>query len=125
MAEDFAELDKIAPLFQALTKPQAGIKPSCDMMSDAIVWLDEVPFDNPTDWSIIRSIQHYRMGLIIQEPRPQYEAHWHYARKRFPNWIGFAEERCTPNEALALMYRAWRAKSEDDIKKLNEWFGVS
>ena len=103
--EWFENLATIASEFNALTK-SADAKLQYDLFADAISWSDELPSGASGDsLYLFRSLVHYRTGLIINEPKPAGHPFWLSAKEAFPNWPGFDEDRCRPDEKLADFYR--------------------
>lgn len=95
----------------------AGSEPLYDMMSDALIWRDELPPSagspstcdtDPLD--VVRYLWHHRTRLVPQQPSPYGEA-WERVKSLAPNWIGLAASRCTPCDALAMRFEQLRRKS--------------
>jgi hypothetical protein len=103
--EWIARLAEIAHAMNGLAKsPNATV--GYELLSDSLWWSDELPADGPTlGEDCLRLILNYRTGLIINQPKPEFLGYWHAAKRAFPKWPGFAVERCTPDEALAAIYR--------------------
>lgn len=98
-----------------------GSDPFYDMMSDALVWRDEVPLSagspptcdtDPLD--VLRYVWHHRTRLILQQPSPYGET-WDRVKSLAPNWIGFGASRCTPCDALARRFEQLSRKSQQSL----------
>jgi hypothetical protein len=79
-------------------------RPQYDLMSDAVIWPDEVPIEeNPSAWWDVRPIWHLRTRIVLGlETSPP--ALWIDARREFPSWIGFLPERSEPTPTLRETY---------------------
>jgi hypothetical protein len=92
------------------------------MLADALIWLDEqwplldLPFEVI---STMRTLFHYRTGLILGEPR-RGRGCWEMGKRLFPRWVGFHPSRCKPSRWRTALYRAASAEA---IRQLEEDFG--
>lgn len=93
--------------------------PIYDMMADSLNWADETTHDTPieTVWAL-RAVRHYRTSLMLGSPAEKYIAVWDAAVKLFPNWVGFMTSRCQPDNHLAQIFSAAKAKADAEIDKL-------
>ena len=120
-------LARIAPLMRDLIpSPLATV--SYDVMSDSLIWSDEIPdiriLSKVEGWGILRFVLHYRTtGLILGDLSPeqfvgltpeQYRDLWDEAGRLFPGWPGFAPERCSPDHRLAYYFLSAPSKRELD-----------
>ncbi|PTY03064.1 hypothetical protein DB346_07365 [Verrucomicrobia bacterium LW23] len=86
--------------------------PSYEWMSGALIWDDEEPLRNPQQWKgltmdelgCLRALLAHRTALIVGNGDARFAELWAQAKAQYPGWIGFAPERCTPNEVLAAVY---------------------
>ena len=85
---------------------------SYDLLSDALVWSDEFPTVSALEFnerfSNIRFLFRYRTTLILQSPDEQYESLWNLAGSLFPNWPGFADDRCQSSQQLIDLFHQQR-----------------
>ena len=81
---------------------------------DGLVWSDEVPKSPLSDEQeqVVRYLFQYRTGLIMGESNPTLEPLWNNSMRAFPNWPGFAPERCTQSEELSRFVTHARQKLE-------------
>ena len=89
------------PVFNSLPHRQSSTF-EYQGVCDGLVWSDEVPKSQLTDEQeqILRYLFLYRTGLIMGETNPSLEPLRNSSIHAFPNWPGFAPERCSPNEEL-------------------------
>ncbi len=85
--------------------------------SDALVWSDELPQNGFEDSEQgLRSEQallylfRYRTSVILGKPIEVIQPYWEIARKLFPSWPGFANERCKCSETLTAYVREARGE---------------
>lgn len=79
-----------------------------DGLADAIWWSDEMllwPRPNAAEDDALRSLLHFRTTLILGQPDESVRSFWTVAQASFPNWIGFAPDRTTPNPKLVEYHR--------------------
>ena len=85
--------------------------PFYDLMSGAFIWSDEkVHGLGVNEMGCLRAICRYRTSLIVQEVDKRFEFLWNEFKQKYPEWIGFRLERCSPNETLTAQYREIRKK---------------
>jgi hypothetical protein len=115
-------LARIAPIMKRL-KRKADAEPGYDMMSDGLIWTDEIPFPDGRvlfkipNWSVIRFVFHSRTRLILGEPiNADYRQICEEAKRRFPKWPGFALERSSSR--FADLYYELRAVSRCEWKEI-------
>lgn len=110
-----SQLEVIAPLLTSLPyRDDATL--TYDVMSDAIVWSDEIPDIHASslrmrDLWCLRPVLRYRTGLILGSPDTRFELHWNRALELFTHWPGFAKSRCAPTLRLQSEYNRLRAAS--------------
>lgn len=81
-----SELDamkRIAPLFARIRLPSPDAAARYDMLSDAIIWSDELPSDSPEQWWDIRPGLRHRTCLILGVESP-FQTFWEHALNCFP-----------------------------------------
>ena len=77
-----------------------------DLMSGAFIWEDEKLYGLKTgELGCLRAIFRYRTSLITQELDERFASLWNALREKYPEWIGFAPERCSPDQSFAECYR--------------------
>jgi len=81
-----------------------------DMMAGALWWSDERPdcFETEDNWCL-RPVFRYRTSMILGAPEAPCLPYWEAARKHFPDWPGFAPERCSPDSELPALYHKQKA----------------
>ncbi len=105
------ELTGIAPLLnQRSMDADAGL--SYDVMSDALIWSDELP-DLTTIplrklWCL-RPVFRYRTSLIQEQPDERFLDFWNAGRALFPDWPGFAPDRREPGVDLQAKLERFKA----------------
>jgi len=97
------DLEFVAPLFKALHTPSPGAQPTYDMITDSLVWSDELPDAQPNLWWAIRPVLHHRTCIILQRASTA-GSWWNRAIELFPEWVGFLPTRQTPTEDLRALY---------------------
>ncbi|MEI8383823.1 MAG: hypothetical protein WCJ09_27155 [Planctomycetota bacterium] len=112
MSAFYAEITRIAPYFDCLVK---SAEARCDyyLFSGALVWSDEMPKGDFGDEQAIRHLLRYRTSLLSGTPLLEIQPYWEAASKAFPNWPGFAVERCIPSPEL-------KTRIEEGEKWVNE-----
>ena len=88
------------------------------VLADAVYWTDEFPAK--MDWDLenaFRLVLNHRTSLLTGEEARFPEA-WTFARRYFPRWIGFKEERCTFNSEIADRIARIRRVSKRCIERL-------
>lgn len=85
------------------------------VLADAIVWEDEgIEEFHPKLGSAFRSVLNYRTDLIVGEANSNPNKNiFKTAKKYFPNWIGFDQNRCSYNPELANRIKR--------IRKVSHW----
>lgn len=70
---------------------------------DGLVWSDEVPDVSLSDQQeqVLRYLIQYRTSQIVGEPISDLMELWNQAGFAFPQWAGFADERCKPSAELS------------------------
>jgi hypothetical protein len=103
--DSLAALEAAAPYFRLVTRPDPQARPRYDMLSDAVVWLDEGP-DLPPNLNAwcLRQLWRCRTCKIIGIP-VEHEALWDRAKELFPEWIGFLPERSAASPENVDVYR--------------------
>lgn len=97
------DIQRIAKYFRAIRVPAGDAAPFYDMLSDAIVWSDELPGGSSEKWWQIRLVLNHRTCLLLS--RPSAHGHlWEAAQKSFPEWVGFSDSRCRPTEDIRKLY---------------------
>lgn len=101
-----------------------------DVFSDGVFWEDEELEYYPELVGLFRSVLCYRTYLIVNQKEEKlskdlkgHRKFFRIAQKKFPNWIGFQEKRCSYNPELADRIRRIRKVSEWKMEKFfNEEF---
>lgn len=125
MANEFSQMcfeliRKHREVFAKASVPDPSAAVQYDMMSDGLIWSDElpaldgVPFD---DIGLVRVLWHYRAKLILGEACEEFHDIWEQAKLAFPQWMGFASERCTPTPELADLFRKRKSRSDRSIRR--------
>lgn len=104
-------------------QPKADTQASYDLLSDAIIWVDEVPkIEGPSEvrdaYSVLRPLWWHRTRLILEQEDDRYLRVWDAVRQHAPNWPGFMAERCRPDAELAAMYHARVEQWAKDLERL-------
>lgn len=119
MSERQHELQALAPILNRLpADPNARV--GYELMSDALVWSDELPPDpepHGDGWVSLRGVFRYRTTLILGKPEEKYRAGWEVLASLCPNWPGLLPERRIPDprhvqlfeEASARLLAEWEA----------------
>jgi hypothetical protein len=116
--DDF--LDLLIPHLKTLQKDE-NAEPFYELMSGAFIWEDEkVRGLNTYELGCLRGIFRYRTSLISREPDERFASLWNALREKYPNWIGLAPERCSPNDAFVERYRKEREKVFSELGIVNE-----
>jgi hypothetical protein len=115
-----SRLGEIADLMRALVRsPDA--KMFYELLSDSLVWTDEIPEVGPTQVGGLRSLRfvfRYRTSLMFGVPEKRYAAFWEEALTLFPGWPGFEPERRAPE--LRTAYESFHA---DAMREMGDLFG--
>jgi hypothetical protein len=114
------KLREIAPFLQVL-RPSPGAVLSYELLSDSLVWSDEIPelegkADRPF-WPL-RYVLRFRTSLIVGAPDEPYREYWEEAQRLFPDWPGFDARRQAPD--LKAEYDRFKAQAAADIRELFE-----
>ncbi len=95
------------------------MQPFYDCLADALIWPDEKPFRSRSDLpSALRPLYFYRTGMILGEARSRVEF-WDLGKRLFPDWVGFAPERCRPSRRRIAIYRAGNIATLRCLKELD------
>jgi hypothetical protein len=89
-------------LGQCTYSPQSTFR--YDIMSDAIVWEDEIPSPPLGDAMIVRLLLRFRTSALLSTPDINLEPYWRLGGRLFPSWPGFRPDRNTPSEQLREYY---------------------
>jgi len=81
-----------------------------DLMSDAILWEDEIPTPFSGDSRVIRLLLRYRTTVLLGNPDRELECYWLHGRSLFPEWPGFNPSRNTPSQELSEFLENAKAK---------------
>ncbi len=104
-------------------RSKEGTQASYDLLSDAIIWVDEVPeLEGPSavrdTYSVLRPLWWHRTRLILGQIDERFLKVWDLVRQSAPNWPGFLPERCRPDAERAAMYHARVEQWAKDMKHL-------
>jgi hypothetical protein len=117
-ADPIEQLQAIAVRMREL-KPAPGASVFYELMSDALVWSDEIPDLESGDvraFHCLRFVFRYRTTLIIGLPDPQFRLYWEAALKLFPTWPGFEAKR--QSAELRPLYERFVEQAKADIREL-------
>lgn len=94
------------------------------MLSDALLWSDEVPRmcpDWPTEYSqILRFVFRYRTTILLSDPDKRLEDTYEFGQSQFPNWPGFRPERITPSVEILEFYEKAKRNSKEKLQDIPE-----
>jgi hypothetical protein len=118
--------------YESIFKTQSDLLPTAShiqhpkmeyhALADGVYWEDEGLDDEDHDLeNPFRFVIHHRTHLITQYTQTNVlsESVYHLAKKYFPNWIGFKEDRCSYNAALAERIRRIKVVMDWRIERLN------
>jgi hypothetical protein len=94
-AESLTQLRAIGDRMREL-KPAAEAAVFYELMSDALVWSDEIPDLDSGDVSVfhcLRFVFRFRTTLMMGKPDERFRKLWDEAKTLFPNWPGFDPRR--------------------------------
>jgi len=117
-AEPYDQLRAIAGRLAAL-RPSPTAAVFYELMSDALVWDDEIPDLNAGgagEFHCLRFIFRYRTTLILDRPDERFRGHWDEAGRLFPAWPGFDAARRSPE--LRPVYERFCEQARADIREL-------
>ena len=117
--DPYVEIARIAPMLDWLPRDE-NAKLSYSIWCDALYWSDETPLRSIGDDSILRYLLWYRTELILGKQHLEFIPYWEAAKRAFPNWPGFAECRCSPNDELAKRHHAMETEAMDEFKRAIE-----
>lgn len=110
------DLDACASLFRVIRTPDAKAVASYEMVSDAMIWSDELPKSEPSLWWAIRPVLRHRAAVATGE-HSDYLEWWTRALELFPEWTGFRADRCVWSASVLEKYRVAREKSQAEIER--------
>jgi hypothetical protein len=115
-----SRLRDIAELMRELVRsPDA--KMFYELLSDSLVWTDEIPEVGPDQVGGLRSLRfvfRYRTSLMLGIAEKRYAYFWEEAQTLFPGWPGFDPERRAPE--LRGAYESFHA---DAMREMGDLFG--
>lgn len=117
-AEAVQQLAAIAPRMREL-KPAPEASVFYELMSDALVWSDEIPDLETGDvrtFHCLRFVFRYRTTLMLGAPDGRFQGVWEEARKLFPDWPGFDPRRQAPDHRPT--YERFVEQAKADIREL-------
>jgi hypothetical protein len=117
-AEPLTQLRVIADRMRELkTVPTATV--FYELMSDALVWSDEIPDLASGDVSVfhcLRFVFRFRTTLIMGKPDERFRNLWDEAKILFPNWPGFELGRQSVEHLP--VYERFCEQAKADIREL-------
>jgi hypothetical protein len=117
-----SRLGEIAHRLRELT-PSPDAKMFYELLSDSLMWTDEIPEIRAEDVSGLRSLRfvfRYRTGLMLGVPEERYRPYWDEAVSLFPEWPGFDPRRREPE--LRGAYESFRAEAQ---REMTDLFGTT
>lgn len=103
-------LEPLIARFKTLHRDSNAV-PFFDCMSGAFIWSDEKLRGLSVDeMGCLRAIFRYRTNLIVQGDDKRFESLWADLKEKYPAWIGFSPDRCSPNDDLLVRYQEIRNK---------------
>lgn len=126
MANEFSQMclgliKKHREVFASASVPDPNAVVQYDMMSDGLIWSDELPALDGIEFEdigLVRVLWHYRARLILGESCEEYREVWEQAKLAFPQWMGFASERCVPTPDLADLFRKRKSRADRSIRRI-------
>lgn len=126
MANEFSQMclgliRKHREVFARASVPDPSAVVQYDMMSDGLIWSDEPPALDGIEFEdvgLVRVLWHYRARLILGESCEEYREVWEQAKLAFPQWVGFASERCVPTPDLADLFRKRKSRADRSIRRI-------
>ena len=112
------QLAVVAERMRAL-KPAPDAALFYELMSDALVWNDEIPDlekGDLRDFHCLRFVFRYRTTVMMGRPDERYQPLWEEARRLFPDWPGFDPRRQTAE--LRPVYERFVEQAKADIREL-------
>ncbi len=112
------QLRAIAVRMQPL-RPAPGASIFYELMSDALVWSDEIPdldSGDLRDFHCLRFVFRYRTTLILGAPDARFQGFWEEAKNLFPDWPGFEARRQSGD--LRPVYERFVEQARADIREL-------
>jgi hypothetical protein len=100
-------------------KPAPGASVFYELMSDALVWSDEIPdldSGNMREFHCLRFVFRFRTTLLLGAPDERFREFWEVANKLFPQWPGFEERRQSAD--LRPVYERFVEQARADIREL-------
>ena len=115
-------LDQLAAELNAL-EIQVDAALNYDVLSDALVWEDEIPplqGRRPSTFWCMRALLHHRTCMILKIKEGLDPQLWDDARSLFPNWPGFSVSRCRSSRELEEVYRQKSRRSLRRMEQLSD-----
>ncbi|HVS34564.1 MAG TPA: hypothetical protein VMS17_03215 [Gemmataceae bacterium] len=117
-ADSLEQLRAIADQMRLL-RAAPGASVFYELMSDSLVWSDEIPDLETGDvraFHCLRYVFRYRTTLILGKPDTRYSDFWEEARSLFPDWPGFEGRR--QSVELRPVYERFVEQARADIREL-------
>lgn len=90
------------------------------ILADGIYWSDEIPEGLTGDAEdCIRILLRYRTSMITGRPEKRFEVFWTSAKRAFPDWIGFDENRVHPSEEVVAFYEKKKADITRKVSRIS------
>jgi hypothetical protein len=109
-------LREIAALFASQRAAAWDATPRYDMLSDSLVWTNELPEPDGRNVSPIRPVIRHRTCLILGIP-PEFPEWWTTAQSLFPTWIGFSPARSIGNSSLVDIYQYGLTRALESMER--------
>jgi hypothetical protein len=117
-AEPLTQLRAVAPRMREL-KPAPDATVFYELMSDALVWSDEIPdldTGDVSDFHCLRFLFRFRTTLMTGAPDERFRSLWDEAKNLFPDWHGFDPRRQAPE--FRPVYQRFCEQAKADIREL-------
>ena len=108
----------MAAKMNALETDRGG-EPRYHFMADALYWTDEIPSElDEFSEDCLRLVLRYRTSLIQGCPAEKWREYWEEAKRQFPSWIGFTENRCQGDARILENYITAKADANKDLPSI-------
>lgn len=116
---DSGSLEELAPHLRWPTHAVNDDDFCYDMLSDAIVWRDEMCLPPFPLMGVLRKLLRARTCLLLGAPM-EFEDVWVEARRTIPEWQGFREQRTTQSASLSEFFWRRRREAFESLKRFEQ-----